>query len=723
MKVLVEILDKQRALDSREFGVGVYRFGRSDFSDLILPDPTIGRSQLEMRVSESAVYVTNMGRAGTLRVNNIPMETAQVSHGDALQVGPYRIIVRIDMNGIVASRVPAEGEPSPSNSEKLGPLISDREENGENEKKPQTSLNPVAHQGGAKTGAVLEAAELFSKVSMRQQPEAREKVSRGVSQSDQNVGLALAPKLETVVDAKPTVARLIFTDGPKKGQEIPLQAFEMTLGRSRKADICIEDKKLSRIHCKIVRTGVGYRLVDCNSRNGTYVNGVRVLEHPLSSFDVIALGKNKITFLIQDAHLPPLGMLKPQVGTQALIVPGTASGQARKTFVPPPVPVADSQSPSLLAWKNRVRALRETGRKRVGVFWAVPRNRALVYGVAALIVVMLLIPSKKTGPPRGNEVALTPKMAESGTPVRGGRDWHDLNVDTQRSIEGHYATALHLSDQGDYAKALEELGAIHQLIPFYKDSRALMDEWNKRLKDKEVDAAKVHANQQDAEDVQAYIQEGKEFLKQGDFDRAGESFNAAIVLDPNNGDAIAGLKAADLKIRDISQVPMETDPVTQKKAQVAELFKKAIADFTSKHYQSAIDTAEKIRGIELPGDPQYLSEAKQIIDRARMLQREEFEPFLLQAKEKFAEGDYVSSRNLCEEMTKQDPDYAEAKDCLLKSKKQLNRLAKEAYTHGYILESMNRIDDAKKFWERAEKYVEKGDAYYDKVHKKLDLYQ
>src|SRR5690606_22834897 len=107
----------------------------------------------------------------------------------------------------------------------------------------------------------------------------------------------------------------------------------------------------------------------------------------------------------------------------------------------------------------------------------------------------------------------------------------------------------------------------------------------------------------------------------------------------------------------------------------------------------------------------------------KMLQKEEFEPFLIQAKEKYAEGDYNSARDLCEEMLKRDPAYEDAKDLLNKTKKQPNKLAKEAYTTGYILESMNRIEEAKQYWNRAKNYVRPGDDYYTKVLKKLDQYQ
>jgi len=118
-----------------------------------------------------------------------------------------------------------------------------------------------------------------------------------------------------------------------------------------------------------------------------------------------------------------------------------------------------------------------------------------------------------------------------------------------------------------------------------------------------------------------------------------------------------------------------------------------------------------------------VQEAQTLIDKAKAFQKEQFEPFLIQAKEKYAEGDYNASREICEEMLKQDSTYDEAKECSLKAKKQLNRLAKEAYTHGYILESMNRIEEAKQYWNRAKNFVRPGDDYYDKVIKKLEYYQ
>ena len=356
--------------------------------------------------------------------------------------------------------------------------------------------------------------------------------------------------------------------------------------------------------------------------------------------------------------------------------------------------------------------------------------------VAAVVVALVLVipdkGEKDKAPAPVDTTATTqapplPKTPAAQTDVRippvMSKEYLELTPEMQRSVEGHYNSALRAADQEKYEEAVGNLKKIHEILPYYKQSKDLLEQYTKRLKEKQIQEAAERAKKDEKEELSYYLEEGLDYLKNGEFDKAGESFNSAINIDPNNPTAIRGIKAAEYKVRSLEQIPPDRDPERDKKKQVKELFEKALSAFALKGYQEAIDTAEKIRQIELKGDTSYLNEAKQIIDKARMLQKEEFEPFLIQAKEKYAEGDYNASRDLCEEMLKRDGAYEEAKECVLKAKKQLNRLAKEAYTHGYILESMNRLEEAKQYWNRAKNYVRPGDDYYDKVLKKLDYYQ
>jgi hypothetical protein len=68
------------------------------------------------------------------------------------------------------------------------------------------------------------------------------------------------------------------------------------IGRSSGNDIVIDDGKVSRTHCQIIKDDNGnYRLIDTNSANGTYVNGVqRHGEIRLNQSDIVRIGNTTL---------------------------------------------------------------------------------------------------------------------------------------------------------------------------------------------------------------------------------------------------------------------------------------------------------------------------------------------------------------------------------------------------------------------------------------------
>ncbi len=71
-----------------------------------------------------------------------------------------------------------------------------------------------------------------------------------------------------------------------------------TLGRSDQNVIEVLDPKLSRFHCEVERRGGRWLVRDCNSRNGTLVNGEPVLgPRPLRAGDLITIGRTTVEFL------------------------------------------------------------------------------------------------------------------------------------------------------------------------------------------------------------------------------------------------------------------------------------------------------------------------------------------------------------------------------------------------------------------------------------------
>jgi hypothetical protein len=92
---------------------------------------------------------------------------------------------------------------------------------------------------------------------------------------------------------KPKNAQLIIG-----GEQIVLlEEPIINLGRSRDNHVVVDDPYVSRHHAQIRLRFGRYTLFDIQSQSGTYVNDVRIREHPLQAGDVIRLGKIQIIYV------------------------------------------------------------------------------------------------------------------------------------------------------------------------------------------------------------------------------------------------------------------------------------------------------------------------------------------------------------------------------------------------------------------------------------------
>jgi tetratricopeptide (TPR) repeat protein len=96
--------------------------------------------------------------------------------------------------------------------------------------------------------------------------------------------------------------------------------------------------------------------------------------------------------------------------------------------------------------------------------------------------------------------------------------------------------------------------------------------------------------------------------------------------------------------------------------------------------------------------------------------------FLQSAESKYNSGNFNQARDICEELLKREPANESARRLNERAKRSLAALAEDAYDYGILFESLNRIEEAKSYWNRAMQYVRPGDPLYDRVKAKLDRY-
>ena len=78
--------------------------------------------------------------------------------------------------------------------------------------------------------------------------------------------------------------------------EIPLeQGAKLVVGRGKRPNMKISDEKMSAIHCTFFLEKHGMKVVDTDSKNGTYLNGIRIESAEIFLGDEIKIGDTLIT--------------------------------------------------------------------------------------------------------------------------------------------------------------------------------------------------------------------------------------------------------------------------------------------------------------------------------------------------------------------------------------------------------------------------------------------
>ncbi len=90
--------------------------------------------------------------------------------------------------------------------------------------------------------------------------------------------------------------KLILKFDNQGSQEFIFSKKSVSIGRSLKNDITINNGSVSAMHAVINNTDKGFFLDDDNSTNGSYINNVKIKHHPLTDGDIITIGTHQLIF-------------------------------------------------------------------------------------------------------------------------------------------------------------------------------------------------------------------------------------------------------------------------------------------------------------------------------------------------------------------------------------------------------------------------------------------
>ncbi|CAN5714640.1 hypothetical protein BH11PSE13_BH11PSE13_10940 [soil metagenome] len=100
------------------------------------------------------------------------------------------------------------------------------------------------------------------------------------------------------------MSRLIQLNGSGATKQLALRVPMTMMGRAQTNDIVLDNERASRFHAALITNGTAVTIEDLGSRNGLFLNGVRIASAQLANGDTIVLGGAMFRFLADARAVP-----------------------------------------------------------------------------------------------------------------------------------------------------------------------------------------------------------------------------------------------------------------------------------------------------------------------------------------------------------------------------------------------------------------------------------
>jgi hypothetical protein len=131
------------------------------------------------------------------------------------------------------------------------------------------------------------------------------------------------------------MARLLIKTEGLDERALDLRLGVNRVGRDPDGEICIEHPTISSLHCELALTNDGVYVRDCNSTNGTFINGEPVMEMWLDPGQILKLGDVELLVESTDAKIAIPEFQRPrQIAPPPVILPDGVVACARHAAAP-----------------------------------------------------------------------------------------------------------------------------------------------------------------------------------------------------------------------------------------------------------------------------------------------------------------------------------------------------------------------------------------------------
>ena len=497
--------------------------------------------------------------------------------------------------------------------------------------------------------------------------------------------------------AAETQAKLILIGG---GESVAYAVAdgETVMGRSSAAAIRVSEPLVSSSHCKIVKRGSVFALVDLGSENGTYVNGVRVREKELEHGSQIRVGPLTF-FFAADGVEPKPGSVeiiqsvqspqpKPAQASQSVqAAQAVQAVQAAAPDIPAPAASDPTQAKSGLA--------------------AIPRVALIGGGV--FVFVLLLIALILLRSPEDKAEREFQEVFQA-----------NLSAEERERIEEYQSRAADYEERGNLGLALEQYRKILVLDQTHQEALAESGRLEERLAQQAVvDAAQAQEDrermaqvaslteQADAlvdenkfDDARALLEEAlalspdsevlaskrvSTYVSQGDYERrrsstrARQAYRKALELDPDNAHARRGVGRIDQTRRSAQQ----------SKKRVDELTEAGLSELRREEYRDAYQSFSEVLKLE-PSN----ARAKEFRDQAGKLLAQQVQPIYEEGVRLYNADELSAAMERFQRVLDLHPDHADTRSFIARAIERVRSEAVDLYKRAYIYEGLGRSREA-----------------------------
>ena len=127
--------------------------------------------------------------------------------------------------------------------------------------------------------------------------------------------------------------RLLAISGSRAGTVQEVAAAQFSIGRDQSNQLSLIDPSVSHSHCTLRLTGERFELIDLESQNGTFINGIPIHRRFVQHGDTIRIGNSELLFLTDEGEqITSATRLNPSPSASTITSMRTDSATAPPTF-------------------------------------------------------------------------------------------------------------------------------------------------------------------------------------------------------------------------------------------------------------------------------------------------------------------------------------------------------------------------------------------------------